>query len=238
MNWTINGESRNLRPSVAYSGIRKIENAEVIALLQLVNDIFTALDNGQICILTLLDLSAAFETTDHDIRIRLLKLVFEWYMYYIVRFILAQVESLRNNSNLAPAWSDVPASRFLVPQGYIFVSASLSLSVCLSVSLSLWTILFGLNEAYSNIVRINLANNKFREHKSNVYVSIRLFCLFSHPLFQLSKISTQLCNAHPLATIRSGRTYVHPWIKSLIKSCQVKYFFIPFEGTLTWVTHK
>ena len=38
-------------------------------LLRIVNDLLTAMDNNKICILTLLDLSAAFDTIDHQIRL-------------------------------------------------------------------------------------------------------------------------------------------------------------------------
>ena len=37
------------------------------ALLRIVNDLLTAMDNNKICILTLLDLLAAFDTIDHQI---------------------------------------------------------------------------------------------------------------------------------------------------------------------------
>ncbi len=37
------------------------------ALLRIFNDILTAMDNNKICILTLLDLSATFDTIDHQI---------------------------------------------------------------------------------------------------------------------------------------------------------------------------
>ena len=37
------------------------------ALLRIVNDLLTAMDHNKICILTLLDLSAAFDTIDHQI---------------------------------------------------------------------------------------------------------------------------------------------------------------------------
>lgn len=40
------------------------------ALLKTVNDLLTARDNGKICILTLLDLSAAFDTIDRNILLR------------------------------------------------------------------------------------------------------------------------------------------------------------------------
>ena len=41
------------------------------ALLRIVNDLLTAMDNNKICILTLLDLSAAFDTIDYQILLTL-----------------------------------------------------------------------------------------------------------------------------------------------------------------------
>ena len=46
------------------------------ALVRVVNDLLSAIDNGKVSILTLLDLSAAFDTIDHDILLHRLQHVF------------------------------------------------------------------------------------------------------------------------------------------------------------------
>ena len=60
------------------------------ALLKVTNDILLALDNGDVSVLTLLDLSAAFDTVDHEILFNRLKLhfgisgaVLSWFQSYL-----------------------------------------------------------------------------------------------------------------------------------------------------------
>ena len=60
------------------------------ALLKIVNDLLTALHNGKICFLTLLDLSAAFDTIDHNILLHRLEHTFgisdsalSWFRSYL-----------------------------------------------------------------------------------------------------------------------------------------------------------
>ena len=60
------------------------------ALLKIMNDLLTALDNGKICFLTLLDLSAAFDTIDHNILLHPLEHTFgisgsalSWFRSYL-----------------------------------------------------------------------------------------------------------------------------------------------------------
>ena len=58
-------------------------------MLRVVNDILSALDNDNISVLLLLDLSAAFDTIDHQILLSRLKSVFgiqstalQWFIAY------------------------------------------------------------------------------------------------------------------------------------------------------------
>ena len=57
------------------SAYRKCHSTET-ALLHVVNDLLQASDSGHVSILSLLDLSAAFDTIDHDILIKRLHITF------------------------------------------------------------------------------------------------------------------------------------------------------------------
>jgi len=71
------------------SAYRKSHSTET-ALLKVSSDILTSLDEGQSCLLILLDLSAAFDTLDHDIMIKRLSSAFgitgsalNWFISYL-----------------------------------------------------------------------------------------------------------------------------------------------------------
>ena len=78
------------------------------ALLKVVNDLLTAPDNGKICILTLLDLSAAFDTIDHNILLHRLEHTFgisdsalSWFRSYLSdRTQIVTVNGLRSDETL------------------------------------------------------------------------------------------------------------------------------------------
>ena len=70
----------------AYRQYRSTESA----LIKVVNDIICALDSGDIALLSLLDLSSALDTVDHDILLKRLELSFglkslpiEWFRSYL-----------------------------------------------------------------------------------------------------------------------------------------------------------
>jgi len=67
--------STNFSPISKNTAYRAGHNTETV-LLHIVNDILSALDNDNISVLLLLDLSAAFDTTDHQILLFRLNSVF------------------------------------------------------------------------------------------------------------------------------------------------------------------
>ena len=84
------------------------------ALLSIVNNLLTAMDNNKICILTLLDLSAAFDTIDHQILLTRLQHSFgisgpalSWFSSYLSnRTHAVTINSLQSEhtSYYAPLW--------------------------------------------------------------------------------------------------------------------------------------
>ena len=57
--------ANNLMPKLQ-SGFRSIHSTET-AILRVLSDIYSSFDQGQVVLLALLDVSAAFDTIDHDI---------------------------------------------------------------------------------------------------------------------------------------------------------------------------
>ena len=88
------------------------------ALLKITSDLLTAMDQGQVSILTLLDLSAAFDTIDHDILLRRLEHVFgiggvalSWFRSYLSkREQIVVVDGIQ---------SDKSCLQYGVPQGSV-----------------------------------------------------------------------------------------------------------------------
>ena len=80
--------SANLLPSLQ-SGFRPGHSTET-AVLRVLSDLLEAVDDGDIAALALLDLSAAFDTVDHSILCKRLRLTFgldgqvlEWFRSYL-----------------------------------------------------------------------------------------------------------------------------------------------------------
>ena len=98
------------------SAYRKCHSTET-ALLRVVNDLLEASDSGHVSILSLLDLSAAFDTIDHDILIKRLHITFgcsgtvlDWFTFYL---------SFRTQSVLVGHASTPSALKCGVPQGSV-----------------------------------------------------------------------------------------------------------------------
>jgi len=89
-----------------------------MAVLKVLTDILYAVDDGDLSVIALLDLSAAFDTVDHDILLTRLKVPFgiggaalDWLQSYLT----SRVECVRRGS----ARSTHQTVRFGVPQGSI-----------------------------------------------------------------------------------------------------------------------
>jgi hypothetical protein len=99
----------------------RADHSTETALLRVVNDLLTACDDGTVSILSLLDLSAAFDTLDHKILLKRLNVTFgisgvalEWFRSYLVgRSHVVQVSGI--SSNQAESMYGVPQGSVLGP---------------------------------------------------------------------------------------------------------------------------
>jgi len=112
---------------VSQSAYRRHHSTET-ALLRLHNDIIKAIDNGDVCALVLLDLTAAFDTVDHKILIDILhdrfgieSDVLKWMTSYLDN--RSQVVSVgRNLSSVRTLPCGVPQGSVLGPQEFSIYS--------------------------------------------------------------------------------------------------------------------
>ena len=118
------------------SAYRKCHSTET-ALLRVVNDLLQASDSGHVSILSLLDLSAAFDTIDHDILIRRLHTTFgcsgtvlDWFTSYLS--FRTQSVLVGHASTPSALKCGVPQSSVLGPLLFTLYTQSLSTVICQS----------------------------------------------------------------------------------------------------------
>ena len=103
--------------NVNQSAYRRLHSTES-ALLKIQNDIAASLDSGKAVALTLLDLSAAFDTIDHDILFNSLR---DWFGVdgTVLRWIRSYLSNRKQKVKLGNSFSDVFSLPYGVPQGSV-----------------------------------------------------------------------------------------------------------------------
>ena len=103
--------------NVNQSTYRRLHSTES-ALLKIQNDIAASMDSGKAVALTLLDLSAAFDTIDHDILFNSLR---DWFGVdgTVLRWIKSYLSNCKQKVKLGNRFSDAFSLPYRVPQGSV-----------------------------------------------------------------------------------------------------------------------
>ena len=103
--------------NVNQSAYRRLHPTER-ALLKIQSDIAASMDSGKAVVLTLLDLSAAFDTIDHDILFNCLKDQFR-IKGTVLRWIKSYLSDCRQKVKIGNSFSDAFSLPYGVPQGSV-----------------------------------------------------------------------------------------------------------------------
>ena len=108
--------SNNLMPTLQ-SGFRSGHSTET-AILRVLSDIYSSIDQGQVALLALLDVSAAFDTVEHDILLERLPKSFRitgLAHHWIRSFLTSQTQTV----HMGTSTSTAAPVRWGVPQGSV-----------------------------------------------------------------------------------------------------------------------
>ena len=162
----LNHCNENASLPVSQSAYRQCHSTET-ALLKVQNDILINMDNGEVMLLVMLDMSAAFDTIDHNILIDILKNDFgvvdnalKWFRSYLANR-KQHVVIDRCKSSEFMAATGVPQGSCLGPVLFLFYSYSMCLDF-LRLSLNICLVIMLLQMTHNCIFLLNLRTPHIR----------------------------------------------------------------------------
>ena len=206
--------SQNGLDEVYQSAYKKHHSTET-ALLRVFNDLLNGIDTGNICVINLLDLSAAFDTIDHDILLSRLEMSFgisgtalSWFKSYL--------SGRKQKVKVQDFYSDEITVNFGVPQGSVLGPVLFTLYIL----------------PLSNIIKISSLNFHSYADDNQLYKSVKIEDVHLQVNKSSECITSIKCwmNKNKLKLNETKTEYMIAGKASLLRKCNKPSLFVNDSG--------